>query len=163
MNAVGAGQGAPSVDLATMRASCSQVLPPEVTPADPGLLETLTGLLRGHLQLIIPEVEQAATQMPVDDVLRYCALACVGEARGKVSATRGLGAYDAAVYARRLARSLLAMCDHYEALAGKRRCLARDSLVRGEEVLPYSKVSPPGGAVVCGRIHGSCAGTVPIR
>ncbi|KAF5991835.1 MULTISPECIES: DUF6415 family natural product biosynthesis protein [Streptomyces] len=48
-------------------------------------LETLTLQLRGHIALLIPEVEATAGCLPKGDVPRYCALACVGEARGKLS------------------------------------------------------------------------------
>ncbi|MBD0837151.1 DUF6415 family natural product biosynthesis protein [Streptomyces sp. TRM68416] len=155
---------APPLDIATMRASVAEVLPPEVTPADPATLETLTGLLRGHLELLIPEIEQATARLPADDVPRYCALACIGEARGKLWAFRRPGVYDAAVCARKLARSLLALCDHYETLTGVRMCLACDQpLTDAEETLPYGNVSPSGGAAASGRIHARCATTVRVR
>ncbi|MEV0170404.1 DUF6415 family natural product biosynthesis protein [Streptomyces sp. NPDC050803] len=153
------GTSALPVDVATMRASVAQVLPPDVTPSDAATLDTLTGLLRGHMELIIPEVEQAAVRAPADGVPRYCALASLGEARRKLGAVRGTGAYDAVVYARKLARSLLALCDHYETLTGVRMCLAcGQPLKDGEETLPYDKVSPSGGAAGAGRIHVACAG-----
>ncbi|WP_328876377.1 DUF6415 family natural product biosynthesis protein [Streptomyces sp. NBC_00287] len=166
MKATGSREGvsAPPVDVATMRARVAEVLPPEVTPTDRGTLQTLTGLLRGHLQLLIPEIEQLAALLTVGDVPRYCAQACVGEARGKLNARPGLMSYDAVAHVRRLGRSLLALCDHYEALTGVRMCLACDRPLReGEATLPYGKASPSAGAVVAGRIHDHCANTVRIR
>ncbi|MFF9238364.1 DUF6415 family natural product biosynthesis protein [Streptomyces sp. NPDC014776] len=106
------------VDIATMRATAAQLLGPEdgreMPPPVPDDLAALTGLLRGQLELLIPEVEAKAARMPKDSVARYCALACIGEARRKLSqyATPRYG--GEAGHARRLARVLRALCDHYE-------------------------------------------------
>jgi hypothetical protein len=158
------GTSAPRVDISTMRASVAQVLPPDVTPTDGDTLEMLTGLLRGHMQLLIPEIEQAAAGLPADDVPRYCALAGVGEARGKLNAGPGLMPYDAVANVRRLGRSLMALCDHYETLTGVRMCVACDHPIRdGEKTLPYDQGSPSGGASFFGRIHDRCDNAVRTR
>ncbi|MGW0600240.1 DUF6415 family natural product biosynthesis protein [Streptomyces sp. NPDC002776] len=110
-------RGAPSpapVDALTMRASVAEVLPPDVTPTDRSAPEMLTGMLRGHLQLIIPDVEQAAERLPNDDIPRYCALVSVREARTKLNTGPGVLPHDAVAYVRRLGRSLLALCDLYD-------------------------------------------------
>ncbi|MFI9769582.1 DUF6415 family natural product biosynthesis protein [Streptomyces sp. NPDC052415] len=152
------------VDITTMRATVTQVLPPDVTPVDLTTLETLTGLLCGHMQLLIPEIEQAAAGLPTDDVPRYCALVSLGEARRKLAARPGLRPYDAVAHVRRLGRSLLALCDHYETLTGVRMCLACDQPIsRGETTHPFDQGSPSGGAAVSGRIHERCSNTVRIH
>ncbi|MDL2075057.1 DUF6415 family natural product biosynthesis protein [Streptomyces sp. GXMU-J15] len=149
------------VDIAAMRTVVAEVLPPEVTPTDPATLGRLIGLLRGHIERLIPEVEQAAAQRPVDDVPRYVALACVTEARGKLEAVPALLPYDMAAHARRLGRSLLALCDHYEALTDVRLCLACDRSIRpGEATRPYDQGSPSGGSTHSGRIHELCVNRV---
>lgn len=148
------------IDIATMRETAGRLLPPDVAAPAAGEVETLTGLLRGHMQLIVPEIERAAAKLPRDDVPRYCALACVGEARGKLSAVRQRSGYDALVYARKLARSLLALCDHYDNLTGVRMCLACDQPIRdGETAVPYDQISPTGGAAHSGQVHEGCART----
>ncbi|MCM1972351.1 DUF6415 family natural product biosynthesis protein [Streptomyces sp. G1] len=150
-----------TVDVAEMRAAVAEVLPPEVTPTDPVRLAVLIPTLRSHMEHLIPEVERAAGQLPADDVPRYVAHACVGEARRKLAAVPALLPSDAAAHARRLGRSLLALCDHYEALAGVRVCLACDQPLRqGEATRPYDQVSPSGGAVRSGRIHEECVNKV---
>ncbi|MGV9451529.1 DUF6415 family natural product biosynthesis protein [Streptomyces sp. NPDC003635] len=137
-----------------MRASIALILPPDVTPTDAATLDTLTGLLRGHMELVIPEIEQLAVRLPEDDVPRYCALACTGEARRKLNAVRGAGTYDAMVHARKLARSLLALCDHYDTLTDVRMCLACNRPIHnGQTNRPYSKVGPSAGAGGSGQIH----------
>ncbi|MGW0912809.1 DUF6415 family natural product biosynthesis protein [Streptomyces sp. NPDC002784] len=156
--------GAPAVDTVTMRATVAEVLPPDVTPVDLSTLETLTGLLVSHMQLLIPEIEQAAVGLPADDVPRYCALACVREASMKLAARPGLMPYDAVAHVRRLGRSLLALCDHYETLTGLRMCLACDQPIKpGEATRPFDQGSQSGGSAVSGRIHERCCNTVRIR
>ncbi|MGI5457856.1 DUF6415 family natural product biosynthesis protein [Streptomyces sp. CA-249302] len=105
-------------DITVMRETVRILLDPDAVALPPAAdeVETLTQMLRGHLELLIPEVEQSATLLKKDSIPRYCALACVGEARGKLRAepTRRFGAEVG--YARRLARALNALCDHYENL-----------------------------------------------
>jgi len=108
-------------DIATMRESIGLLLPPDAAQAPTGEeLATLTGSLRGHMELIIPEIEAAAVNLPKDDVPRHVAIACIYEARGRLGRAAAGPGHDALVYARRLARSLNALCDHYEALTGGR-------------------------------------------
>lgn len=152
------------VDIVTMRANVAHVLPPDVTPTDRATLKTLTKALRGHMQLLIPEIKQAAAKQPSDDIPRYVALACVREARGKLNAGPGLMPSGPQVYVRKLGRSVLALCDHYEALTGIRVCLACDQpLQPGEATRPYDQGSPSGGSTLSGRIHDSCSNAVRIR
>ncbi|KUO19742.1 DUF6415 family natural product biosynthesis protein [Streptomyces dysideae] len=108
-------------DIETMRATASRVLGPDDGPGvlPPALaeLDTLTATLRGHLELLVPEVEQAAGPRP-RDVQTYCALACVGEARRKLSVAPRPEFESRVAHARRLAWSLNALCDHHERLGG---------------------------------------------
>lgn len=100
-----------------MRSAVRRLLAADAQPPSFAKLETLTLQLRGHIALLIPEVEAAADRLPKDDVPRYCALACVGEARGKLSQQARPGAGGGAAHVRRLARVLNALCDHYETLS----------------------------------------------
>lgn len=108
-------------DLTVMRETVQILLDPDavVLPPTADELETLTQMLRGHLELLIPEVEQSVRLLKKDSIPRYCALACVGEARGRLRAgpSRRFGAEVG--YARRLARALNALCDHYESLGAR--------------------------------------------
>ncbi|WP_432020424.1 DUF6415 family natural product biosynthesis protein [Streptomyces sp. 1222.5] len=106
-------------DLATMRRNALRLIGPEQPTPWHDELERLNPLLRGHLQLLIPEVEKLAFPLPANDPPRACAIACLGEARmrlrlGWADATPGLRLS----IARKLARSLNALCDHYENLTG---------------------------------------------
>ncbi|WP_328441740.1 DUF6415 family natural product biosynthesis protein [Streptomyces sp. NBC_00444] len=109
-------------DIATMRAATASLLgpddAPDALPPPTDETDTLTLQLRGHIELMIPEVEQAAGSR-FKDVQSYCAMACAGEARRKMGVTPRAGLDAGVAYARRLARSLNALCDHYETLSGR--------------------------------------------
>ena len=107
-------------DVATMRETAHRVLAPDNAPdAAPPVgeeLDALTAALRGHLERLGPEVEQAAGRLPGNSPARAGALACLGETRGKLRAPE-LGFVMPAggvMDTRTLARVLAALCDHYE-------------------------------------------------
>ncbi|MEU5345709.1 DUF6415 family natural product biosynthesis protein [Streptomyces sp. NPDC020766] len=109
-------------DIETMRETVDRLLGPDAAPdalpPSAGEVDTLTRTMRGQLELLIPDVERSVGGRP-KNVSQYCALACVGEARGKLSAEPGQGTSGAVAYARRLARVLNALCDHYERLGNQ--------------------------------------------
>ncbi|NEB14216.1 hypothetical protein G3I32_36235 [Streptomyces coelicoflavus] len=107
-------------DVTVMRETVRLLLAPDAAVPPPAELDALTGLLRGHLAVLAPDVAALAARLPEDDVPRYCALACVGEAGGKLRAGPGTGKDAAVRYARKLARSLAALCDHYDSLTAQR-------------------------------------------
>ncbi|MFI6288932.1 DUF6415 family natural product biosynthesis protein [Streptomyces sp. NPDC051018] len=79
-------------------------------------LEDLTLRLRGHLMILIPEVERATAGLPLGDIPRACALAGVGEAK-RVLASVARPGYTASIpHAQRIARSASALCHHIEHL-----------------------------------------------
>ncbi|MGW2781055.1 DUF6415 family natural product biosynthesis protein [Streptomyces populi] len=102
-------------DVTTMRATVSRLLSAGAPP-EAGELETLTLLLRGHIEVLIPDVQAVADRMPENDIPRYCALACIGEARRKLTIEPGPGLSNQLAHARRLARVVNALCDHHENL-----------------------------------------------
>lgn len=109
------------IDIEGMRASAGRLLAPDAEVPSAQDLETLTLALKGHLALIIPELEQAAAgRRDDDDMPRVCARMAVAESRRKLSVAPGPGLSDRAAYARRLSRSLRALCDHHEQLRARR-------------------------------------------
>jgi hypothetical protein len=108
------------LDLELMRKTVNQLLDPDAVPGvlapAAEALDTLTLQIRGHLELLMPEVEQKAEQLPKENIPRYCALACLGEARERLRAQPGEAPHDALVYARRLARVLNALLDDFATL-----------------------------------------------
>ncbi|WP_030858216.1 DUF6415 family natural product biosynthesis protein [Streptomyces sp. NRRL S-37] len=108
------------VDIATMRETVNRLLDPdavpEALPPTGDELQALTALVRGHLALLVPEVEAAARTLEENSVHRYTVLGCVWEARSRLETQPSPRFGGAPGYARRLARALNALCDHYEAL-----------------------------------------------
>jgi hypothetical protein len=104
-----------------MRETVQILLDPDAVALPPTAdeLETLTQMVRGHLELLIPEVEQCVRRLKKDSIPRYCALACVSEARGKLRAEPNRRFGGEVGHARRLARTLNALCDHYENLGAR--------------------------------------------
>jgi hypothetical protein len=107
MTAVETGTETP--DIETMREIVDR-LPdpdavPETLPPTADELDTLTLQLRGHLELLMPEVEQLAHGLSKNSIPRYCALACLGEARQRLAAQPSPAPGGDLAYARRLARA----------------------------------------------------------
>lgn len=111
-----AEEPSPPIDIETMRSSVRRLLAENAELPGVDELETLTLQLRGHIMVAIPEVEVAAGKLHADDVPRACALACVGEARMRVNMEAGPTLPAGIAHAQRLARSVNALCDHYENL-----------------------------------------------
>ncbi|MEV5876124.1 DUF6415 family natural product biosynthesis protein [Streptomyces sp. NPDC052101] len=119
----GDGDDSDRMDIATMRKTASELLgpndEPDALPLASNDLDTLSAMLRGQLELLIPEVDQQARRLPKDSIPRYCALACVGEASRKLRVGEGCTPSVRVAVARKLARSVKALCDHYEKLTGE--------------------------------------------
>lgn len=107
----------PAPDVETMRDAVRRLLAENAEPPMPDELETLTLQLRGHIMVLIPKVEIASGRLPKDDVPRACALACIGEARMRLGTEPGRSLPAGIAHAQRLARSVNALCDHYEILS----------------------------------------------
>ncbi|MET9354471.1 DUF6415 family natural product biosynthesis protein [Streptomyces sp. NPDC006617] len=103
-----------------MRATTRRLLAEDAEPPSPQDLETLTFRLRGYMMQAIPVVETAALTWP-EDVPRACALACIGEARMRLRLEPGRNLPAGIRHAQRLARSVNALCDHYQTVGGEHR------------------------------------------
>ncbi|MER6075956.1 DUF6415 family natural product biosynthesis protein [Streptomyces sp. NPDC001817] len=110
-------------DIKTMRETAALLLGPDdgpdALPPAVAELDTLTAMLRGHLALLIPEVEAKAWQLPKDSVRRYRAVACVDEANSQLRVGDGCTPAVRVAVARKLARSLNALCRHFDLLDGQ--------------------------------------------
>ncbi len=121
--------------IATMRETAIRALGSEgeisAPPLAPENLGILIGQLRGHLELLIPEVEKMLGRLPKEGAARYCASACVGEARGKLQAWPAHRADGEVEYVRRLARVLRALLDHFEGNAPRDNSCPRSGAHEG--------------------------------
>jgi hypothetical protein len=105
------------LDLRVMRAGAAQVLAADTQPLSDEELTILTLQLRGHLVLLIPEVEDLADFLPAGDPPRECATAGIAEARRRLSEQPDTRGPSALSHAQRLARSVDGLCTHLERLA----------------------------------------------
>ncbi|MBV7697726.1 DUF6415 family natural product biosynthesis protein [Streptomyces sp. TRM70350] len=103
------------IDIQTMRATAHRLLADDAEPPSHEELEALTLQLRGHLMLAVPEVETATLAAPADAGIRVAASACIGEARHLLGVEPGRSLPAGIAHAQGLARSVHALCRHYEA------------------------------------------------
>ncbi|KUN91907.1 DUF6415 family natural product biosynthesis protein [Streptomyces caeruleatus] len=142
---------------ATMRAAATWFLDQPTLPRHESL-KLWHQDLGGFLRHLMPAIEALAADLPENDVPARVAMVGVGEARRRLHEPEAAGLLGEAQRVQRMARSVVALCDHHDALAGMRMCLACDKPIEdGETWLPYDKFSPSGGAAQSGRIHASCA------
>ncbi|MFJ2007800.1 DUF6415 family natural product biosynthesis protein [Streptomyces chartreusis] len=140
-----------------MRAAAAWFLDQRTLPRHESL-KLWSGDLGDFLEHLASEIEQLAAALP-NDVPARVAMVGVGEARWRLDEPDATGLNDDTERVRRLARSVMALCDHHDALTGARMCLACDKpLDDGRPTMPYEHASPSGGAKVPGRIHTTCAG-----
>ncbi|MER7793851.1 DUF6415 family natural product biosynthesis protein [Streptomyces sp. NPDC097640] len=105
------------LDIQAMRAGAHRLLAEDPKPSVEEL-GTVALRLREHIVLAVPEVEEMAGRLPHDDTRRACARACIGEARMRMRLKPGATPAARIARAQRLARSVNALCDHYENLDG---------------------------------------------
>ncbi|MEU9855696.1 DUF6415 family natural product biosynthesis protein [Streptomyces sp. NPDC047974] len=108
------------LDARRMRETARRALGEGAEALSPEQSDSLTQALRGMLMVAIPEVTAAADRYPKGDMPRICALAGVEEASRRLRA-RPVRADSpwALRHAQRLARSVMALTDHYVNLGGQ--------------------------------------------
>ncbi|NEB05351.1 DUF6415 family natural product biosynthesis protein [Streptomyces sp. SID13726] len=115
-------------DIATMRGTVDRLLDPDSVPdALPPAgaeLETLTAAVIGHLEILIPQAEAVADRPTVGLMARHGLIACISDARGRLASQPSARYGGPAGHARRLARALNALCNHYEELHQETRPVA---------------------------------------
>ncbi|MEV6759531.1 DUF6415 family natural product biosynthesis protein [Streptomyces sp. NPDC051105] len=108
------------LDIATMRATVRRSLAGDADDLALDEALILISTLRGHLELITPVVERVAATKPDDDrgwaAPVNCAVISAADTRRTLGAKIYPGQESAVRHARRLARRLNAMCDHFETL-----------------------------------------------
>ncbi|WP_327725377.1 DUF6415 family natural product biosynthesis protein [Streptomyces europaeiscabiei] len=107
-------------DITTMRSTADRILAFDAKPISPEDLETFRIAMRGQIELLIPAVQGLAARFPEGDIPRECALAGAREASMRLRL--GVGGSSSPVrmsVSMKLARSVVALCDHYENLGGR--------------------------------------------
>ncbi|WP_409472824.1 DUF6415 family natural product biosynthesis protein [Streptomyces sp. HC307] len=156
MNATHDDTEAPTQAPATMRAAATWFLDQPLLPRH-GTVKRFSDAFRANVGQLIRDIEQLTGNLPGDDVPAKVALAGVEEARRRLNETERPGLAGEVDRVKRLARSVVALCDHYDALTGVVMCLACDAVIEGgDESVPYDHLSASGGAAQPGRIHTRC-------
>lgn len=106
------------VDTDTMREHAKRALNEVFDSAKD--LDQLILALRGHINLMIPEVEAVIIKHPRDYIPAICARACVGEARRRVAMGDGDTITLRVSVSQKLARMVDALMRHYTELGGER-------------------------------------------
>lgn len=106
-------------DIATMRSTADRILAFDAKPISPEDLETLRIAMRSQIGLLIPAVQGLAAGFPKGDIHREYALAGVREAGMRLRLGVGGGSPVRMSVSMRLARSVVALCDHYKNLGGR--------------------------------------------
>ncbi|MFG2969340.1 DUF6415 family natural product biosynthesis protein [Streptomyces sp. NPDC048288] len=105
-------------DIETMRSTAHRFLASDARPIPTGEVQTLGTALRGQIAELIPTIEAMTRQFPADDIPSACALACTREARIRLGLRPGYNSPGQMTVAMKLARSVTALCDHFENLGG---------------------------------------------
>ncbi|CAM5323862.1 hypothetical protein SCHAM137S_02034 [Streptomyces chartreusis] len=143
---------------ATMRAAATWFLDQPTLPRHESLKLWYQDF-EGFLRHLMPAIEVFAAGLPEDDVPARVAMVGVGEAQRRLDEPQAAGLLGEARRVQRLARSIVALCDHHDALRGASMCLACDKpIADGQASLPYARATPSGGAQQSGRIHAACMG-----
>ncbi|UUN27042.1 DUF6415 family natural product biosynthesis protein [Streptomyces sp. FIT100] len=108
-----AAPGRCPLDIATIRATAQSVL--MLGDTRPGLADRADAM-RGNVEQLVPAVRALIARLPSGDAPARVARIGVDEAWRRLYTTRGFGPDAAHRHAQRLARSVLALCDHYENL-----------------------------------------------
>ncbi|MEU6071303.1 MULTISPECIES: DUF6415 family natural product biosynthesis protein [Streptomyces] len=109
-----------------------------------------------NLWQLIDQIGQHAARRP-QEVVVIVAMAGVAEAQRRLGLIERPGLQGEHERVKKLACSVLALCDHYETLSGITMCLVCDKpIADGDETVPYDQLSPSGGATRSGRMHAAC-------
>jgi len=147
---------APELDTRDLRARAQEFLG-EAVPPRYEIIQQSSHAFSCGLWTLIELISVIVRERP-DDVPSQVAMAGVGEAQRRLDLIERPGLQGEFERVKRLARSVIALCDHHAFLSGMVLCVACDKPIEpSDDVLPYDQVSPSGGAHRSGRIHAECA------
>lgn len=107
------------LDVASMRTAAAKLFGEEAVLPRWEVVQSLAHFYRRDILLLIPAVVDLADRQPTNDVRARSALADVDEARLRLDEIEAIGLAGEVERAQRLARSVLALCDHLETLNGQ--------------------------------------------
>ncbi|MGW1779403.1 DUF6415 family natural product biosynthesis protein [Streptomyces sp. NPDC002143] len=152
--------GARSLSKPSMPAAASWFLGQETLPRHQ-TVKVFGDDFRDFLEALIPQVEQLAASRGEDDVPAMVARAGIGEARRRLRLAEQPGLRGEVERVNRLARSVLALRAHHDALTGFWMCLVCDQAIEtAADAMPYARIGPTGGNGRPGHIHRTCVDAV---
>ncbi|WP_432193823.1 DUF6415 family natural product biosynthesis protein [Streptomyces sp. bgisy027] len=156
MSALQDGAEAP-VSTGSARAHASWFTAQQTLPRHP-TIKAFDKDLREALGELIPQIQNHAAQRPTDDVQGKVALAGVDEARRRLGLPERSGLQGEYERVKRLAMSVIALCDHLDALTGIHMCLLCDKELEADEIrIPYDRIVRAGSTAKPGHVHAACA------
>ncbi|GAB2880689.1 hypothetical protein GCM10027074_56190 [Streptomyces deserti] len=156
MNATRTDTDAPPTSTSAMRAAATWFFDQPTLPRHQST-KLFSQDFHDFLDQLIPRIEKLTAAGPEDDVPAQVALAGVAEARRRMDEPEAAGLRGEVERVKRLARSVVALCDHYDALTGITMCVVCDRVIEGDEWEPSDQIGPYGGVVRSGRVHFACA------
>lgn len=105
------------LDVAAMRADAGVLLGTDMLQRWEEV-QRLAHLYRTHILRLIPAVEAGIARQVPDDVPAAVARACIKEARRRLDEIEAVGLDGETKRVQRLARSVVALADHWESLGG---------------------------------------------
>jgi hypothetical protein len=144
------------LDVAAMRQDAAELLDESAPLIRYDEVKKAEHRYRENLGRLIPELEVAAVRWPEGDVPAKVARAGIGEARRRLTEIEAVGLAGEVRRIRRLARSVVALCDHYDSLTGVRMCAVCDKPITADQKsVPYDLFVPPEGTETS-EAHAGC-------
>ncbi|MFI6278358.1 DUF6415 family natural product biosynthesis protein [Streptomyces sp. NPDC050988] len=137
---------ATQLDVAAMRHDASKMLDENAPLIRYEDLKAAERRYRENLTWLLREVDAAIAGRPEDDVQAKVAMAGMSEALRRLDEIEAAGLAGEVRRVRRLARSVVSLCDHYGTLTGLRMCVVCDKPVTvGRKSAPYDVVRVSSG------------------
>jgi hypothetical protein len=138
----------PALRTVAMRVAATWLLD-QTLPLGRETVKLFAQEFRRFLWQLIPHIEQLTSGRPEDDGPAKVVRARVGEARRHLVETENTGVLGDIERVRPLARSVVGLCDHFDALTGTTTCLACDKRIEDGEAAPDHVHARCAGAEYC--------------
>ncbi|MEV4033380.1 DUF6415 family natural product biosynthesis protein [Streptomyces umbrinus] len=149
------------LDVAAMRRGASALLDENAPLIRYEDLKASEHRYRDNLAWLLREVDAAIAGRPEDDVQAKVAMAGMGEALRRLEEIEAVGLAGEVRRVRRLARSVVSLCDHYGTLTGLRMCAVCDKpITADQESAPYDMFRTSSGGPTSDA-HARCMPPVP--
>lgn len=141
----------------TVRAAATWFIEQPTLPRH-GTVKAFEEDFRQTLEHLLPRVEQLAEGLAPGDVHAHVAMATVAEARKRLDEPEAAGLHGEVKRVKRIAWSVIDLCDHFDILSGLRDCRLCEKPIQDRDAWEfYDQPSRDGSAPAPSRIHAACA------